>query len=78
MNKNPRLRAAMRRLDLSVGGKFRDLSSEDRETIKASLIDYVSKGIDDGYNLALIRQIGGETDLRVLKLMLDENNKEDR
>lgn len=46
-----------------------ELTDEDVQKIEARLLEYIAKGIDDGYSLALIKDAGSErVELKILTL----------
>ncbi|HEY3291123.1 MAG TPA: hypothetical protein VGK87_13415 [Anaerolineae bacterium] len=53
--------------------KYPNVSDEQVEHLQNKVINYVSDGLNDGYDLALIKRKDGKTVLKILKLMEEED-----
>ncbi|MCL4506182.1 MAG: hypothetical protein M1434_10170 [Chloroflexi bacterium] len=57
----------------AIRKKYPTVSTEQAEHLQGKVIKYVSEGLADGYDLALIKRRDGKTTLKVLMLMEEED-----
>jgi len=62
-------------LDDAIKEVFPAYPAKLRNFVKNKIINFVSNGLSDGYDVALIKKIGNKTELRVLQIR--EENEED-
>jgi hypothetical protein len=63
----------IRRLDKTIGNLYPDCSARQVAEIRNNIINYVSQGLADGYDLALIKNNDTKKILKVLKIVQEEN-----
>lgn len=56
-------------LDAAIKSVFPTKTSQEIREIRSKVIEYISKGLVDGFDIALIKQQDGNTILKVLKLV---------
>jgi hypothetical protein len=64
---------ALSRLLSVLRKKYPDVSESQAEHLQGKVLNYVSDGLSDGYDLALIKRKDDRTVLKVLKLMEEED-----
>ena len=64
---------ALARLLSAIRRKYPNVSESQAEHLQGKVISYVSDGLADGYDLALIKRQDDRTVLKVLKLMEEED-----
>jgi hypothetical protein len=63
------LRDAVIKLDEIILSSFRDITIEQAGALRNSIIDYISRGLADGYDIALIKDADASKILKVLKIV---------
>lgn len=65
---------AVEKIDHAIRARFPDVTPAQARNLRNKVLNYVGDGMHDGYDLAMIKRQGDQTVLRVLKMVVENDD----